>query len=1045
MLKTNGIKILPAFLGLLFFAACVFAQSSTASLSGTVTDENNAVVPAAAVKVTNMEMGFERTVTTGNDGTFIIPLLPPGTYTATIERTGFAPVSIRNIVLNVNDRRALNVKLKVGQIGETVIVEGGLPLIESESASVSTLVDRQLIENLPLNGRSFHTLIELTPGVVLTKTEFGSPGQFSVNGQRPSSNYFTVDGVSANTAVSPGNSPNQHAAGSLPSFTAFGGTNNLVSVDAMEEFRIQTSTFAPEFGRTPGAQVSIVTRSGTNDFHGTLFEYFRNDALDANDWFANSQGLPKPALRQNDFGGVLGGPLVLPRLGKGGKPYWIGRDRTFFFFSYEGLRLRQPQFQLTEVPSVGARQNAPEATRRLLNVFPLPNGQNLGNDTAQLAVGYSVPAWLDAASIRIDHKFSDQLNVFGRYNYAVSGNKLRPFGRPFNQDTLRLKDQTFTGAAIWSVNQYITNDFRANWTKSSALSTLDLVEVNGSHPVSASELLPSFAPAGNSLFAAFIGSMGFIVGQNVANQQRQLQFIDTLSVIAGDHNLKFGVDFRRLTPHFGIRQYDQFVIYPNVAAVVANNPPTFQILSYDTLNYVYKNFSLFGQDTWKASRRLTMTYGIRWDVNSPPTADKPFYPIVGLENPATMTLGGPSDSPFKTSYGNFAPRFGAAYKLSQKWGTYLRGGIGLFYDLGTFSSGAIGMHRFPYTRSRIITGQLYPLNPALAAPLPLALNPPYGIMSAYYSNLKSPYTIQWNLAVEQSLGKNQTISATYVAALGRRLIRQNWLRNPNPNFTTVLAIGNGSSSDYHAMQLQFQRRLSRGFQALASYTWSHSIDDNSLDNSLLAPVTVIAPGNQRGPSDFDVRHAFSAATTYDIPAATGNKFLQPLIRNWGVDVIARARSATPLNITTGRDILGVGVSSTSRPDLLQEVPVWIDDPSTGGGRRINPNAFSIPVGRQGNLGRNALRGFPVWQVDLSARRRFSLTEQLKLEFRTDFFNVFNHPNFGDPIVNLRNSLFGRSTQMFGRSLGSGGSQGGFNPLYQIGGPRSIQFSLKLKF
>ena len=280
------------------------------------------------------------------------------------------------------------------------------------------MIDRTFVDNLPLNGESFQTLIMLTPGVVLTTTAFDDQGQFSVNGQRADANYFTVDGVSANFGVTGTAQLLQTASGLLPALSALGGTNSLVSVDAMQEFRIQTSSFAPEFGRTPGGQVSILTRSGTNGFHGTLFEYFRNSVLDANDWFANYNHLPEPEERQNDFGSAVGGPVI--------------KDKTFFFFSYEGLRLRQPLTQKTVVPDSSSRQQAPAAIRPYLNAFPVANGPELGTGLAEFNVSYSNPSSLDAYSIRIDQVINSKLGLFGRYSYSPSSIDQRGpyFGTP---------------------------------------------------------------------------------------------------------------------------------------------------------------------------------------------------------------------------------------------------------------------------------------------------------------------------------------------------------------------------------------------------------------------------------------------------------------------------------------------------------------------------------------------------------------------------------------------------------------------------------------
>jgi hypothetical protein len=332
----------------------VAGQSATASLTGTVQDEQGLSIGAATVSVESAARALKRETVTNDEGYFAVAALQPGAYTLTIVKSGFIRYELTDIVLNVLDQRAFSIRLRVGAIQQTIEVKGGSPAIQT-SPAVQTTIDRQFIENLPLNGRSFHALFELTPGVVLAKTFFTNSGQFSVNGQRSNSNYFTVDGVSANFGVTAGSDVRlgQAGGGSLPAVSVTGGFNNLASVDATEEFTIQTSTFAPEFGRTPGAQVSIVTRSGTNELRGVVFEYLRSDRFDANDWFANAQGLAKPALRQNDFGGVLGGPIV--------------RNRSFFFFSYEGLRLRLPQTKVEVVPSMATSRGAGHsaAARRL--------------------------------------------------------------------------------------------------------------------------------------------------------------------------------------------------------------------------------------------------------------------------------------------------------------------------------------------------------------------------------------------------------------------------------------------------------------------------------------------------------------------------------------------------------------------------------------------------------------------------------------------------------------------------------------------------------
>ncbi len=304
---------------LVLLTTAAIGQSPNGTMSGLVLDPSGRAIANADIIIVNDATGVKYSGTTNAEGIYAVSTLPPGPYRIQVSKVGFKTLIKPDIILNVQDALAINFTLPVGALSETVTVEGGAPLVNTQDASVSTVVDRRFVENMPLNGRSFQALITLTPGVVLTPSSGSEQGQFSINGQRADANYLTVDGVSANISAGGGSGLRQAAAGTIPGFNSLGGTNSLVSVDAMQEFRIQTSSFAPEFGRTPGGQISIVTRSGTNQLHGTLFDYLRNDVLDANDWFGDHNGLPKPKARQNDFGGVVGGPIIA--------------NKTFFFFS----------------------------------------------------------------------------------------------------------------------------------------------------------------------------------------------------------------------------------------------------------------------------------------------------------------------------------------------------------------------------------------------------------------------------------------------------------------------------------------------------------------------------------------------------------------------------------------------------------------------------------------------------------------------------------------------------------------------------------------
>ena len=342
----------------------------------------------------------------------------------------------------------------------------------------------------------------------------------------------------------------------------------------------------------------------------------------------------------------------------------------------------------------------------------------------------------------------------------------------------------------------------------------------------------------------------------------------------------------------------------------------------------------------------------------------------------------------------------------------------------------------------------FPLSPQNAAPPAITTNPPVPNIVVADPHLKSPRTYQWNVAVEQSLGSSQSLSLTYVGAIGRNLLRVTNLFSPNPDFQFVSLTSNTATSDYHALQLKFQRRMSRGLQALASYSFSHSIDIASTDssaNTVNTPGAIANPNIDRGNSDFDIRHSFTAGITYDLPSPGSQKFVRAALGGWSLDIFLLARSAPPVDVV-GATTFVDGVALAPRPNVIPGVPFELFGSQYPGGKSYNKAAFTAPTpGTQGNFGRNVLRGFGAWQADIAVQRQFHLTEKMSLRLRSEFFNIFNHPNFGNPNNSLTSPLFGHSTQTLASSLGSGGANGGFNPLYQIGGPRSIHLALKRQF
>jgi hypothetical protein len=1072
---------------LLVFAVVglAYGQTETGTISGLVTDPAGALVAGAEVQLQSVEQGTVTNVTTNNAGIYLFAGVHPGQYQIEVQKQGFKEVNMLGLIVNVQDHIEQNFRLQLGSMTESITVSAGAELINTTDGTVSTVIDREFVDNLPLNGRSFQTLIQLTPGVVLTATNGDDNGQFSVNGQRASSNYWTVDGVSANIGVSSGFSPGNGVSGSIGSFSALGGTNSLVSVDAMQEFRIQTSTYAPEFGRTPGGQISILTRSGTNGFHGTAFDYFRNDALDANNFFNgfdNAPPLHKAEERQNDFGGTLDGPIF--------------KDKTFFFFSYEGLRLRLPNTSETTVPCDDtctvfgdARTMAVSSIQPYIDAFPRPNGPEvftpcamgpgcptgeLPTGTAVLNASYSDPATLDAYSLRIDHKLTSNLSLFGRYDYSPSQIAQRGPSQMYALSSVlvnRTTTQTGTVGLTWLASPTITNDFRFNYSHVSSTAHTLVDDFDGAVPLPAFPFEDPSLNSSNSELGIQVFSLqqGLLTeGKNASNTQRQFNVVDSVSIQRGSHSLKFGVDYRRLSPIYGPFRLLEDAVFLDVPNFLESGTALEGLLtSTNGATFLFRDLGTYAQDTWRVTPHLTLTYGVRWDINFvPKSLNGPSFPAASgfdLQNVGGIGLAPPGTSAYNTNYGDFAPRLGVAYQIRQSnnWQTVARGGFGLFYDLATSEYGNQVGTSYPYGGQTVVIDQPFPFTgaagvaPVIAAPSDT--NP--GTVFFFDPHLKLPYTLEWNVALEQSLGSQQSLSVTYVGAAGRHLLRTAQAFNVSQSIEEMQLVTNAGTSDYDALQVQFQRRMAHGLQALASYTWAHSLDDASAGSSG-SQANVFAGGlNSRGNSDFDIRHAISGAVTYDIPSPHVGGIVHALLDGWSIDNIVQAHTAPPVTVDStsfnGTPVFSFGdYIFYFRPDLVPGEPLYLHGPQYAGGKAFNPAAFTAPpldpvTGlplRDGDLRRNTLRGFGLAQWDFAIHRDIPIHEQLKLQFRAEMFNVLNHPNFGQPDGILTDPQFGKSTETLGQYLEGGTlGSGAFSPLYQVGGPRSIQLALKLMF
>ena len=1043
-------------LPLIFGALCclrVFGQTDAATISGYITDQSGAVVAGAAITLTNVETNINAAQSSNGSGLYVFTNVKPGRYRIVVQKPRFRQIALTDMTVNVQDLLSRNFRMQVGAVGESITVNGDIAYINTVSGTVSTVVDQQFVDNMPLNGRSFQSLIALTPGVVSIATD-NSNNQFVVNGQRPDANYFMVDGVSANFGIAPAYTIAQTLGGTTPGFTAAGGTNGMVSVDAMQEFRIQTSTYAPEFGRSPGAQLSIVTKSGTNQFHGSAFDYLRNDDFDARNWY-DVPPLPKPPLRQNDFGGTLGGRIL--------------RDKLFFFFSYEGLRLLLPQTASSYFYTPSARKAVSPSYQPYMNALPLPTAppldptcDNITNPCiAPLTVAYSDPSELNAISLRVDDSINKKINLFGRYDHAPSSDSTRMWEEELVDN---VKTDTATMGAAITFAPTKVNDFRANWSRATGSVIYNLTDFHGAVVPSTSVIFPApYSPnTGNAVvdFPDGDGTMRVQVGAFDVNTQRQLNFLDNFSWTLGTHQLKMGIDYRHLRPTNG--ESTGWIASPTDFGSLVTGRADILLEARDPFSVNVDNYSLYGQDTWKAGRRLTLTYGLRWEINPPPSGASGtiLYVTEGIFD--SLPLAVVPGKLWSTTANNLAPRIGVAYQFAP--GTVARGGYGLFYDLGYGDVGIAGSD-FPYSRYKFTSG---PFNPSSALFEPPPFSTTITSASLYIPavdpHLQLPFTMEWNAAVDRALGSRQTLTVTYVGADGKRLLRQDAILPPAfvdlGSGGNITAIHNLGYSHYNALQVQFQRLLSSGLQALLSYSLSKTSDVGSTDDSGVAAASIgqVVPPPLT-PADFDIRNTFSGAVSYEVPAPPWGGIRNAVLKGWAIDGLLRITSQPPINVFVSVISPEIGYYQT-QAEVVPGQPYWIHDSTQPNGRALNPNAFTTPAGGvTGDLPRNGLRsGYSIDQTDLAVRRRFNLTDRVNLDIRAEYFNILNHPMFGAPgSENAPYTYWGygpTATAGFGQvtpgyttnlALGPGGSQGGQNPLYAVGGPRSGQLTIKITF
>lgn len=1029
----------------LALASPVLAQTT---LSGIVHDPNGRVAPAVplvAERLGDGDVADARWETISTDiGYYEFTKLPPGHYRITIELPPFRPVTA-DVTVQTQRRAVLDIALRLGS-DERVTVQGNAsprPLGAVELSGVATVAQfsRTELDTLPLtNGRTVQSVQLLVPGLLVTDS-VGTLAQFTAVGQRRFANRMTIDGVSADLGVDVrGVGIAEGGSGTLPAFATSGGTQTLVPMDAVDQIEVRTTNAAPEFARTPGAQTAVVTRAGGDRLMGTGFLSNRPNALTASDWFANAGQAPRRTLDYWNAAVSAGGPAIPGRL--------------FYFGTWEGQRGNRPLHTTIDVPSATARASASPALRPILDAFPQPNGPEREGDFAAYTHAFPLASALSAFSVRVDGTIDAQHRMFVRLNRGRSNGEALGSDVPVPFYSYANREDASTDTATTGLTSVVSgafiNDLRVNVSRHHGALVAAPAGYGAAQPLPDS--LTSAAAADNAwVYVWFPGEATSVAsGRNADSSQTQLEFSDTLSYGRGRHQWRLGLDYTQVTTGTDAAANRYLYRFGSLDDLLQGRARQLNVSRVLPAKALRQTWAAFVQDTIRVGSRLTLDLGLRYRVQPAPTNRADVQPFLIRYDTLPDLEARPAGSRlWDTAWTNLAPHIGATFQLDTTSGRerLLRlSWSRVFDDLASPGISAL-TRSAPFVSTRTFTRPTVPLAASdLAAGAPAPFSP--GDASEYFafpSDLRTPRTSNWQVGIEQALGGSQRVSVAYVGAAARDLLYWHAYYAGAP---VVHAYSNDGRSDYHALLGEYVRRLSRGFEARAVYTWSHAIDTDSGESlTPNPPPSLIAPAENRASADFDRRHALQFSASYQVPTFTQLPMpLQRLTAGWQIGVVGMLRSGAPLTVTT----VGVvdGWSYTLRPDLVPGQPLWIPDPTSATGQRINAAAFSEipPEDRQGTSGRNALRSSWLRQIDLSVSRNLRLGGRMTALLRVEAFNVFNLPNFGTPLGLQMVNGFGAPFQSYADSLGSGTlSRGGLVPIQQVGGPRSIQISARLGF
>jgi len=1009
-------------LALAALSSSAFAQS-TATLQGSVTDQSGAVVSGVKVTVRNQATGAERIVQTDSEGNYQVAALPPGVYRVEAQAQGFGSQTVSDLTLEVSRIVVQNFQLKLGDVTQRVEVSADSQTVETSTITVGQVINQKTVQEIPLNGRHFVDLGLLIPGSVtppqngfLTAPLRGQ-GSFAFNtaGAREDTVNFMINGINLNDM-----SQNQ--------------ITFQPSINTVQEFKVDNSTYSAEYGRNSGAIVNIATRSGTNEFHGEGFEFLRNNALDARNFFDladnNKDGkLDRPPFKRNQFGAALGGPII--------------KNKTFFFFSYEGLRQRQGiTLPVATVPTKAERDGVTDpAIKKLIDLIPQPNfgaNQFVGSATA--------PVNLDQWTLDVSHTLGANDRLHGYYAFQrdlrgepiLQGNTLPNFG-----DTRQSRRQIFTlnethtfGPTLVNEARFGFNRIHITFTPNAQLNPTDFGINNG---INQAIGLPQINVAGFSL--NFGGPNGFPNGRG----DTTAAFSDSLSYLLGRHSLKFGGEFRRFyNNNFGT-SIGSFG-FNDMKAFLAGTASSFTVTLGDTSNSVTQGaLGFFTQDSFKLRPNFTVELGLRYDWNMTPGER---FDRFAIFDPATTSLaqvGSGIDEIYHQNNKNFQPRLGFAWDPFKDGKTSVRAGYAILAE-------------------QPIAGLVSPTagNPPFATPVALPATVPTvtlgeALAKVRASNTVSPtsiasdfdnaYVQSWNLNVQRQVGETLSVSVGYFGSKGTHLqITRNINQIlpdrtrpfqrlsgssailPNTLLANITQRENGGNSSYNALWITGNKRFSRGLQFNASYTFSKSIDYNSRTNQGVTVQDSFNVRNDRGLSDFDARHRFVINLLYELPFK-GSR----LVEGWQISSITQLQSGNPVNLIFNNSTLTGTVTNnlaTLRPDLIGPITI-LEDPN----RWFDTSAFAAPTTPAlhfGSLGRNVVIGPDFHNVDFSVLKKTPITERLRTEFRAEIFDLFNHTNFGQPVAVFGTTNFAKITNTRFPTGDSGSS-------------RQLQFALKLIF